>query len=230
VGNGLFRLRICFSKTGRLRWLAHLEVVRAFERAVRRAPLEYAVTQGFNPKLRIAFGPALPVGTAGEREWADVWLTRHAPAAGLLERLREVSAQDLAPIQAGFVAPGGASLSAVLTVARYEVVVEGDDIGKDRMQAALDAVLATGELAVEHKGNTKVFGLALSLPEEPSASTVEGRTVVRVTTRIGEHGSLRPEALVTASIARAGLAGAVRSVARTDLLVECEDGVARRPL
>ena len=63
-----FRLRVSFAKTGRLRFLSHLEVVHALERAVRRTELEYAVTQGFNPRMKIAFGPALPVGTAGQRQ------------------------------------------------------------------------------------------------------------------------------------------------------------------
>ena len=33
--------------------------------------------QGFNPHMKVAFGPALPVGTASENEYLDVWLTRY---------------------------------------------------------------------------------------------------------------------------------------------------------
>ena len=65
----LFRLRVVFRKAGRLALLSHLEVARALERAVRRAGLPYAVSQGFSPHMRIAFGAALPVGVGGEREF-----------------------------------------------------------------------------------------------------------------------------------------------------------------
>ena len=57
-----FRMRITFAKQGRLALLSHLEIARALERAVRRAQLPFAVSQGFSPHMKIAFGAALPVG------------------------------------------------------------------------------------------------------------------------------------------------------------------------
>ena len=60
-----FRMRITFAKQGRLALLSHLEVARAIERAVRRAQLPFAVSQGFSPHMKIAFGAALPVGVGG---------------------------------------------------------------------------------------------------------------------------------------------------------------------
>ena len=47
----LFRLRMTFCKQGRLAMLSHLEVARALERAVRRAGLPFAVSQGFSPHM-----------------------------------------------------------------------------------------------------------------------------------------------------------------------------------
>ena len=83
VASGEFRLRVRYRKTGRLRWLSHLEVVHALERSIRRARLPYAVTQGFSPHMKASFGPALPVGTAGEHEYFDVWLTGYTDAPRL---------------------------------------------------------------------------------------------------------------------------------------------------
>ena len=48
----LFRLRVTFHETGRLAMLSHLELARALERAVRRAQLPFAVSQGFSPHMR----------------------------------------------------------------------------------------------------------------------------------------------------------------------------------
>ena len=72
----LFRLRMTFCKQGRLAMLSHLEVARALERAVRRAGLPFAVSQGFSPHMKIAFGAALPVGVGGTHELADLQMTR----------------------------------------------------------------------------------------------------------------------------------------------------------
>ncbi len=71
-----FRLRVYFRKSGRCAMLSHLEVARALERAVRRAGLPYAISQGFSPHMKIAFGAALPVGVGGARECFDLQMTR----------------------------------------------------------------------------------------------------------------------------------------------------------
>ena len=75
----LFRLRVTFHETGRLAMLSHLELARALERAVRRAQLPFAVSQGFSPHMRIAFGAALPVGVGGTAEIFDLFLTDYVP-------------------------------------------------------------------------------------------------------------------------------------------------------
>lgn len=66
------RIRVEFSKTGRLRYLSHLEIVTMFHRAMRRArfPLEYS--KGFHPSPKISFGPPLSVGVAGLSEYFDM--------------------------------------------------------------------------------------------------------------------------------------------------------------
>ena len=78
--------------------LSHLEMARALERAVRRAGLPFAVSQGFSPHMRIAFGAALPVGVGGTAEIFDLFLTGlRAPALRALAALQEASPADLYP-------------------------------------------------------------------------------------------------------------------------------------
>lgn len=219
-----FRLRVCHRKTGRLRHLSHLEVVRACERAARRAALPYAVSQGFTPRMRVAFGPALPVGTAGEREYFDLVLTRYIPAGEACAALAAVTAEDLAPVGCGYVTAREPSLAAALTIATYELSVEGG-IPPEELQGSLHALKRAGTISVEHKGKQKVYDLAEALPKEPEVVSEAGRTLVRLTVRMGEHGSLRPEALMRAAYARE-----IRiAVTRTDLLID-DEGVWRRPL
>ena len=67
MGEG-FRLRVRYSISGRLAYLSHLETIRSMERVIRRAGLPFAITEGFNPHMKVAFGPALPVG-AGPADW-----------------------------------------------------------------------------------------------------------------------------------------------------------------
>ncbi len=69
------RLRLTFGKGGPARYISHLDLARALERALNRAALPVAYTQGFNRRPRLSLASALPLGYTGEAELADVWLT-----------------------------------------------------------------------------------------------------------------------------------------------------------
>ena len=230
MASGEFRLRVGYGKVGRLRWLSHLEVAHALERSVRRAGLPYAVTQGFSPHMKAAFGPALPVGTAGENEYYDVWLTRYTDAVELLRLLSNATPDDLGPHTAAFVAESQPSLGASLTIARYRVGVTGEEAVPDKVREASRGLVESGSLHVEHKGKHKVFDLARSLPEEIRVSQSAGGSEIELTVRIGPEGSLRPEAFVRAALESAALPASVAYVTRTDTLVEQKGGVWARPL
>lgn len=229
VAQGEFRLRLRYAKTGRVRFLSHLEVARTLERSARRARLPYAVTKGFNPRMKVAFGPALPVGTAGEREYLDVWLTAPVPVAEILERMEAATPVGLRVDGAGYVNERQPSLTAAATVACYEIAVGGEGLTPEQIEDALASVVAEGRLEVEHKGKTKVFDLADSLPKEARVRSYGPPYTVELTTRMGQEGSLRPDVFLVEVLSRTPGGGVVESVTRTDILID-DEGAWRRPL
>ena len=230
VGKGEFRLRVRYGKIGRLRWLSHLEVLHALERAVRRAGLAYAVTHGFSPHMKVAFGPALPVGTAGENEYYDIWLTRYTRAEELLELLVAAMPHDLGPTKAAYVPDSEPSLGAALCIARYHMEVAGKESSEELVHAALKGLVDSGTLTVTHKGKQKVFDLARSLPEEIRVTESADGSRIELTVRIGPQGSLRPEALLRAALDAASVDASVVRVTRSDTLIETQEGLWARPL
>ncbi|MCL4078968.1 TIGR03936 family radical SAM-associated protein [Coriobacteriia bacterium Es71-Z0120] len=219
-----FRLRVTYQKVGPVRFLSHLETARACERSIRRAGLPYAVTHGFNPHMRIAFGPALPVGTAGRAEMYDVWLTELVGPDDALERLRHATREELRAIACRYVDPKGPSLAAAADVAHYEVAVSGPPEVAESIARGLSSVSRSGTLTVEHKGKQKVFELATTLLKEPVVRPVDEGAVVEVVTRMSEQGSLRPDALVKAALGPALAGVASVSVTRTRLASRAADG------
>lgn len=228
--NGEYRLRASFAKTGHGAWLSHLEVMRTLERTIRRAGMPYAVTQGFHPHLKFAVGPALPVGTAADHEYFDLWLTEFIDPRAVLEALQR-SAPPYVPItEVAYVASSEPSLSASLTLADYRVVVVGSTIDAVRVGEAFTAVRSRDSLEVVQKGKTKVFDPPQCIP---NGATVEQRgndVVLTLTLRIGQQGSLRPEALIRAVYDQANGTFSHLEVVRTDLFSEPESGVRHRPL
>ncbi len=76
-----------FGKLGRMKFLSHLDLARALDRAVRRTKLPVAYSAGFHPHAEISFGPPLPLGVEGLRELACLDLARVEPPAEMLRAL-----------------------------------------------------------------------------------------------------------------------------------------------
>ena len=83
------RFRVEFEKGASMRFISHLDLMRTWERALRRSGLPLAFTQGHHPHLKMSFGPPLPLGFRSRAEVFDLELTR-PPGFDLAERLNAV--------------------------------------------------------------------------------------------------------------------------------------------
>ena len=72
--SSMARLRVRFSKLGKVRWTSHRDVARMWERALRRSGLPVAYSGGFSPHPLLSFGLALPTGCESTAEYLDVIL------------------------------------------------------------------------------------------------------------------------------------------------------------
>ena len=178
-----FRLRVSFAKRGRAAYLSHLELAHTLERTVRRAGLPYAITQGYSPHMKIAFGSALPVGIGGERELFDVYLTSYIPPEEAHLALRDASVPDLFIISCEYVERNAVAASNAFPVSVYEA----------RLTQAIDGpLLPPPFITATRKGKEKVF----SVPEFLVAGPEVEDDIIRFALQAGEHGSLRPDALL----------------------------------
>lgn len=147
-----FDYRIEFAKRGRLRHVGHRELAALFLRACREAELPLATAGLVQPRPRIAFGPPLPVGVEGLREYVDVSLTEKASdlASSLNARLPE----GLTVLSACFVPAVGSRTSlGLMARAAYESSVAPDHwidraVGLPRLASRIKS-LRRGEEPVE---------------------------------------------------------------------------------
>lgn len=191
----LFRLRVTFRETGRLALLSHLEVARALERAVRRANLPYAVSQGFSPHMRIAFGAALPVGVGGTAEFFDLLLTDYVAAPKALAALQAASPADLYPTDARYVEPRDAAASVACPISTYEV----------QLSEAPRALVVPETITVVRKKKEKT----LAVEEFLVGSVAHEGDTLRFTLQAKPTGSLRADAFVRELMAATVAAGHV---------------------
>ncbi len=89
-------LELTYSKDGPARFLGHLDVMRHTERAIRRARLPVAMSEGFNPRPKLVFAAPLGVGATSDCERLCVTLNEPMDPRVLLERLAPHTAPGLA--------------------------------------------------------------------------------------------------------------------------------------
>ena len=82
------KVRLRFRKAGDLRLVSHLDLMRSFERMLRRAQLPFRRTEGFHPSPRLVLSQSLPLGAIGNAEVAELELTQEIEPAEVLDRLR----------------------------------------------------------------------------------------------------------------------------------------------
>ncbi|WP_329560846.1 TIGR03936 family radical SAM-associated protein [Streptomyces uncialis] len=83
------RIRLRYTKRGRLRFTSHRDFQRAFERALRRAEVPMAYSAGFTPHPKVSYANAAPTGTGSEAEYLEIALTEPRDPDGLRALLDE---------------------------------------------------------------------------------------------------------------------------------------------
>ena len=85
-GGGRMKQRVRFTKLGKVRFLSHRDLARVWERALRRAGVRVAYSEGFSPRPRLSFGLALSTGYESLGEYLDIDLADDARARGARRR------------------------------------------------------------------------------------------------------------------------------------------------
>lgn len=181
------RLRLRWGKTDRYRYMSHLENMTAIERAIRRARLPVAYSQGYNPTMKLSFGPPLPLGFTSETEFVDVTLDENL-LPYMVDTLREVMPGGMEIRDAGVVIGKTKSLSSLLNRVVYPISVA--DLGDPaRLSRRIDDILTATELEIERetKGGTKVVDVRRAIYD----LTIENGVLTMVL-GLGEGGYVRP--------------------------------------
>lgn len=145
------RYRIRFKKTAGMRFTGTLDLQRTLERTMRRASLDVAYTQGFNPRPRLSLGAALPLGLVSDCELADIWLEGAGEPGRVLDGLRRAEPPGLEFLELEPVPDEEPSLQKSITAAEY--LAEMDPEAADgEIQDRVEALVARESLPRERRG------------------------------------------------------------------------------
>jgi len=144
------RLRVRFTKAGKIRWTSHRDMARMWERAFRRTYLPLAYSVGFSPRPKVSFGLALSTGHDSLAEFLDIELD---PAkvdgldiGGLAALLEAALPEGITVVAAAQIDDRAESLQHEVTSCRYEVVAAGATL--EEMRQFVARALAAPEIVV----------------------------------------------------------------------------------
>jgi radical SAM-linked protein len=194
------RVRIRFRKEGDLRLISHRDLLRLFERLLRRAELKLGMSEGFHPKARLSFPSALSLGVAGLDEVMEVELAEPIEADELLRRLSAHLPPGIAFNRVEVLAAGAGKAQAARMTYEFPVPPER----RPRVASAVQALLAADHYEIERDGRRERIDLKADLD---GLELVEG--CVRFSLRATRTAGVRPrevlEALGLADLEAEGL-------------------------
>ncbi|MEW5994101.1 MAG: TIGR03960 family B12-binding radical SAM protein [Candidatus Zixiibacteriota bacterium] len=185
------RVRIRWGKTARYRYMSHLDNIRAIERALRRAQLPVAYSQGFHPSMKLSFGPPLPLGFTSEAELVDVTLESNLMPY-MIESLKRTMPEGMDILEARAVLSKTESLTAALNRVVYRLPIEELPAADDLMNR-IHILLDTEHLTVTRTGKSETKQVDVRPAIYDVA--VQGGSLV-MTLGLGAGGYVRPEEVV----------------------------------
>ena len=184
------RLWIKFTKESPLRFLSHLDLMRAWQRAIRRARLPVAYSAGFNPHPKISFASAMAVGITSEAEYLDIQFTESLTHEQL-SALQQAVPQGMAILEWREVQEEAPALMALVRAAQWEVPLENTQ--RPQLQQKIDDIFKAPELIVQRKGKKGIKTVDIK-PMIYRLKLEDGRLMMLLAS--GGEGGVRPREIL----------------------------------
>lgn len=222
--------RIKFSKGGNLKFIGHLDIMRYFQKALRRAQIDVEYSKGFSPHMILSFAAPLGVGLTSDGEYMDMQLLSGLPKEEMLARINEQMARDIVVSDYVVLPDTSKNCMSIVAAADYKVSVKdgydfGDAFPLSEFQARFQAFVEQSEIVIlkktkksEKEVNIKPFiyhvaydkdsfkEQGCSYYDNSVAEVYENGQVVYLQLSTGSTDNLKPELVMEAFCQSIGIA------------------------
>ena len=211
------RLRIRFCRGEEIKFISHLDIMRLWERALHRARISLAYSEGFSPHPRISLAAPLPVGVTSEAELMDIFIARLVSPHWFTTAVSQQLPPGIGIVGVYPVALTIPSLQSLVRCAEYEVAIATEREAKD-MESAISALLSAEALPWHHQRDTgqRSYDLRALIDDLWLIDWCHPYGIIGMRLRCGNLGSGRPEQVTLAL----GFSQYPQSIHRTKLILE----------
>jgi radical SAM-linked protein len=238
-------IRVRFSRGESVKFISHLDLMKVFERAIRRSGLPIAYSKGFNPHPQMVFGLPLSVGMTSDCEYADFEMVNETTPEEFMQKLN-ASLPEGIRVTAAAVNNSKKNIMASIRSAEYLLQIFANEIMPiEQVSACLENMLKCESIKVEkesmgkdgkkHLKETEIRPMILRAGVEPVKAPPAGYEgfgsafLVKAELKAGSEANLRPDLFLKALAQQPGIAADAFRIHRSALYSEV-DGKMADPL
>jgi len=165
------KIMLRLAKMDSLRWISHLDTIRTLQKAIRRADIPIALSQGFNPHQKMSFAVPLSVGVSSQGEYVELELQHTMPLRDVVHSLNQALPSTMRVLSVAHLPESAPALMATVQASRYKLMLPHGDMAY--WTTAVSKLLAKAMLVVERRTKSDklqdvdirpgIFGLSLSV-------------------------------------------------------------------
>ena len=143
-----------YSKTGNLKYISHLDVLRFIQRSVKRANIRAKYSEGFNPHMKTAFGFPLSLGNESIGEYFELEMHEKIDINDFINNMNNVLPKEMQILKAEYTEETESIMSRCAFV-EYLINIEYDELDIDKLNEFFEEMLSTGVIYKRKKKNKK---------------------------------------------------------------------------
>lgn len=119
------KIRVRFSKQGQMKFIGHLDMVRYFQKVMRRAEVDVAYSEGFSPHQKMSFAAPLSVGVISQGEYFDMEVNSTESSKEMMKRINEQNVEGVEVLSYKLLPDNAKNAMSIVAGADYIAYVEG---------------------------------------------------------------------------------------------------------
>lgn len=182
-----------------MKYIAHLDILRVFERAIKRAGIPVAYTQGFNPRQKLVFGLPMSIGLTSESEYADIELSEEMEPCEFIAMINQ-GLPDGLKVEEAVIRNTRDNIMNQITAARYEIVFEVKGPKSCEIDAVVYDFLSKEDITVmkKTKKGYRPVNIRPLIYSASAEKTAEGRFRLKAFLSAGAENNLRADLFMQA--------------------------------
>lgn len=206
----MINVRIKFTKENEVKYISHLDLMRTFMRAIRRANIPIAYSEGFNPHPEMSFGAPLSLGVVSMAEYVDIKLEQELDLEDIIASLNLFMPKGIKVLGAVKLPDSFKSAMALITHARYTIYVSVEKADLQYVRSKLVEFLNQESIIGKKRQPKKNFAIKefdiKPMILEMALEGCENDTCVFTCLLLsGSQSNLNPEILIQAFVEYAGI-------------------------